>query len=134
MMSLHLNGDITAEFLYNVAIRYIKQTIIKNFFKTSKKRRKLLNQYLEKEKLPSINKIINVLIDNLYITSKGKDYIIIEVNNNTQIGIYPIKPLIKLIEYGNLEVKGLNFLEKSFNEIRININSINKLYQIGVIR
>lgn len=70
---------------------------------------------------------------NLKITTLW-DRVIIEVNPNIVIPSTTIKLInvVKLITYGNLEIKGYNIIPKVFKYVKENINELYEMYQRGL--
>jgi len=90
---------------------------------------KKMNDYLKKQYNISLEDIINQV---KFSTNKVLNKYTLSINDNifekeTNIRLLS---LIKLIDYGNLEIKGINIFNSSMNYIKNNIKSIYKFYQL----
>ena len=43
-------------------------------------------------------------------------------------------PLVKLVEYGNMDIRGLHFINAAIDGVRRNLNDLYHLYEMGRIR
>ena len=82
----------------------------------------ILNDYKTKNVTFKSRRIIIMAINNLTV-NKGKDYYIIEIDNNI---IYPgysitLENLCKLINFGNMDIKGYPIITNAFNHITVNV-------------
>lgn len=117
-----LGEDFICEFIPRVLIGKIRQIYLS---KSSEN----MNSYLEK----NLNTNIDNIIDSIQFTiiKSGKvfkidvDTHIIEKNSEERLA-----SLIKLVDYGNLEVKGLNIFNSSFKYVQDNMIQIYYSYEL----
>lgn len=134
MMNLYVQGTLTERFIRYLMPKYIGNLLNLHLSHVSKQRKLMMSEYLKKEHLPDILSILDCLKENMFITVKGNEYIIIGVNDNKQVQNQPLKPLLKLIEYGNMDIKGLDFINDSFQEAKRNADKLFILYKAGMVR
>lgn len=96
----------------------------------SKKNTKAMDNYLNKMYGMSTNEIIEKVGNHIKASWVGN---VCKINIDTNIleeksGL-TIKSLMKLIDYGNMDVKGLNIFKESLMFIQEYINSIYRLYR-----
>ena len=93
---------------------------------------KLMDEYLLKQFKTSIEKVLENLDKIILIYKTGTLYTIeldSSVTNTHHISIYG---LIQLIDFGNIDVKGLHIVDKAFNYIQNNLQMIYNLEVKGV--
>lgn len=96
-------------------------------------KQKYLNQYLKNKlnlNLSSLQ-LLEYAIKNFIVTKSGNDYIIM-LNKNISLPKsrnQNLSSIIKLIEYGSLEIKGTNILYKAFSYIKDNLDSLIEIYE-----
>lgn len=105
--------------LYNKYKKLIKDKKIKS-----------INNYLELNfKLIFID-ILNVLLNNIHIYNVN-DKTVLTIENNVKIKEYNLDTLLRLIDFGNLEFKGLNLFNTAFKSVQNNLNIAYKIYLKG---
>ena len=71
--------------------------------------------------------------DSILITSKSNEALAIMVDGNAVVGGKPLMPLVKLVEYGNMDIRGLHFINAAIDGVRRNLNDLYHLYEMGRI-
>ena len=105
---------VSKRFLYQFLPKKIYSQIVLN---NNTHKFDMLDEYLINEGIElNCIQIIRIALRNLNV-KKIKDNYIIDIDNNAKIGDYTYKQLIKLIDYGNLEVKGTKAVESAFDYI-----------------
>lgn len=111
--------------------KFVPQIIVSRaLLLASSKTTHQMNEYLKKNfKLP-INDILKQL---KFSTNRVNDTYLLIIDENVFEKSSNIRliSLIKLIDYGNLEVKGLNIINKSIDYV---INNIKGLYQYYLMK
>lgn len=131
---LRIKNRIPNSFLYSTLVRLIITLIRQNFNKIDKEKISFFNNYLKLLDVPSIEYILNVLYNNIVVVKKHNDIYEIKVDPSVRIGNYKLNTLIRLIEYGNLEIRGLNFIEDTFDYIKKNIDYLILAYAVGGLK
>lgn len=97
----------------------------------SDSRFKLIQDYIESEYESTITiETLNYAIDSMQRTDNGYLHSF-EINNNVlcnEVSNEKLITIIKLVEFGNLEVKGLNIFQETFDYIKTNILLLMKEY------
>ena len=97
----------------------------------SDSRFKLIQDYIENEYESTITiETLNYAIDSMQRTDNGYLHSF-EINNNVlcnEISNEKLITIIKLVEFGNLEVKGLNIFQETFDYIKNNSLLLMKEY------
>ena len=99
--------------------RQIKRELLDYFrLNLSVEKIKLWDKYLNKIgiEIPLWNVLLNI-VDNLKIVKQGNSYLV-EVNKNIQLGKYNLDELARLIDQGNLEIKGTNLFTDGFEYLK----------------
>ena len=75
--------------------------------------------------------IIEYGLNNLFISDNGTEYIV-RVDNNLLVPDtnQNLLIVIKLIEYGNLEVKGINLISQAFSYVVMQIQNFVDVYML----
>ena len=134
MRTLYIGGDTTGEFILSVLPKYIVSEVGKKLKAVSAPRRDARDDYLGKEGLPSVVEIMSKARDSILITSKSNEALAIMVDGNAVVGGKPLMPLVKLVEYGNMDIRGLHFINAAIDGVRRNLNDLYHLYEMGRIR
>ena len=110
--------------------KFIPQIIISRALILAKKRNtQQMNEYLKKNLKLSIEEIINQIE---FSINETNDRYSLSINSN----IYENKTherlisLVKLIDYGNLEIKGLNIINTSMYYVNNNLVGLYRYYQM----
>lgn len=113
----NLNNDDIIKFK-KLCMKYLDVTLNSRSLKTSftKERLKyiykyIINKYNINNNIYNIKYIIIYIIKYLNINNKGFIYI----NNINKIGVITSDVIYRIIEYGNLEVKGCNIFKQMFD-------------------
>ena len=133
MRTLYIGGDTTGEFILSVLPKYIVSEVGKKLNAVAAPRREAMDDYLGKEGLPSVAEIMSKARDSILITSKSNEALAIMVDGNAVVDGKPLMPLVKLVEYGNMDIRGLHFINAAIDSIRRNLNDLYHLYEMGRI-
>lgn len=118
-------------FNYKVIPWLLKVKIKGNYSKLYKlKQLNKLISYLESNFKLNLNEILNFLLNNLHIYTVGRKTQI-TINNELKIKDINLDMLIRLIDYGNIEVKGIFLIKKCFEEIQSELRTLYKIYLKG---
>lgn len=93
---------------------------------------KKMNDYLQKNYQITIEDVVKVLRYKGFSYSKVKNTYVVGVNYNTVESKTQLKldTLVKLIDYGNREIRGIDLINSSMNYIIKNLLNIYRLYQM----
>ena len=81
----------------------------------------LWNDYLKKIGInKSLWKILSYIVDNIKIVKQGNSYLI-SVDKNIQLDGYSLDTLARLIDQGNLEIKGTNLFTDGFEYLKYEV-------------
>ncbi len=125
-MTLYINGvfekDFIINFLPKVINGRIKRTLRKKNLKPMNREFKLLYGI-------NVNDVLNSL---QYSLSKSGDVYTLNINNNIleKKSGAKISTLVKLLDYGNLDVKGLDIVNSSFKYIEMNFEPLYRIYTL----
>lgn len=133
MRTLYIGGDTTGEFILSVLPKYIVSEVGKKLKAVAAPRREAMDDYLGKDGLPSVAEIMSKAMDSILITSKSNEALAIMVDGNAVIDGKPLMPLVKLVEYGNMDIMGLHFINAAIDGVRRNLNDLYHLYEMGRI-
>ena len=102
---LIFSQNISKKFIYEFLPDFIYSIILE---KSDRNRFKNMDEYLKSININySTLELINYALDNLEVREVGNTYQI-EVSNILKVGEYTLNQLIRLIDYGNAEVRGVN--------------------------
>ena len=73
-------------------------------------------------------------IHNKFIVNKNGNYSIIEVSPTIKVNDYLYDNIVRLIDYGNVEVKGLHLVDESMKNIQSQLYVIYNLYEKGGLK
>lgn len=123
-MTLVLDGVLSEEFINNFVVKALKLKIASSL---SKKDLTSMNEYLKNMFQTDVDSIIKQ-ID--FSINKYNNTWTVSINNNIEEEKSQEKliSMLKLIEYGNLKVKGLNVINNSFKFVKNHIVELYKLY------
>ena len=133
MRTIYIGGDTTGEFILSVLPKYIVSEVGKKLNAVAATRREAMDDYLGQEGLPSVEEIMSKARDSILITSKSNEALAIMVDGNAVVGGKPLMPLVKLVEYGNMDIRGLHFINAAIDGVRRNLNDLYHLYEMGRI-
>lgn len=92
-----------------------------------------LDEYLYKHLniKSSSRDIIEYGLDNLFISDTGTEFIVmIDSTLSVPDSKENLLSTIKLIDYGNLEVRGINLISQAFNYVVMQIHNLVKMYRL----
>ena len=112
-MKIYLKDIYPTQFVYE----YLPKVIIKYFLENMNKYKKEIEKYLQSKYNITINQFINVMSKSFKIVKYGRLYII-SISNNY------IDNIMRIIDYGNSEFKGLNLFNKSARKIEDSVYSL----------
>lgn len=114
-------------------IRIIPKFIINRMMSLiSKNNYKVMQDYLKDNFDLSLEEIVTQIALKGFSYSKVKDLLIIRINDNIkeEKSQEKLSTLIRLIDYGNREVRGINLINSSIEYIRENILNIYRYCQM----
>ena len=123
-MTLYLEGQLSEKFIQDYVI---KALIVKIHSFASESNLTRINEFLkDKYKID----VMTILKEMSFSINKYNNTRTVSINNNTydEKSQEKIISLLKLIEYGNLRVKGLHIIDRAFKYIKSHINELYKLY------
>ena len=125
-MNLYLNGAFSRDFIedYLIQLLYMKIRHILESKNTSR-----LDEFLYEKYGLNVATIIEQI---KFSINKYNDTWEISVNNNIveEKSQEKLIALVKLIEYGNIYIKGLQIINEAFRYVNVHIKEIYKLYQM----
>lgn len=128
-MTLNLSRDFDwSDFLTNFIPEKLFNYVVLNL---NEEKVSSLDEYLiESLKINNSSRdIIEYGLNNLFISDNGTEYIV-RVDNNLLVPDtnQNLLTVIKLIEYGNLEVKGINLISQAFSYVVMQIQNFVDVY------
>lgn len=130
-MEININGypncqDFVEKYIPNMLVSLIKE----NLNEVDNAHYNKMNNYLVTNYKFNINYIMSLLKSNIVVLHISDKNHTIKINENTKIGNNYYIDILKLLEFGNLEIDGLDFIFKSFRRIQNKIDDIYRLYII----
>lgn len=116
----------------NSFTNYLINNYIKNITKSSLynlDNKKYYDKYLIKTYNISLNELITSFYNNIKVIKDHEDYILF-LDSNINIKNVKLITLVDLLNYGNQDIKGLNFFNNIFSFIQKNIDSLTLLYDL----
>ena len=114
-------------------IRLIPKFIIRRILDLiSKNKYVAMQEYLKENYEISIEDVVSQLMKKGFSYSKVKDLYIVRIDDNIKENKSQEKlsSLIRLIDYGNLDIRGVNLIKSSIEYIKDNILNIYRIYQM----
>ena len=127
-MTIFLKDIVDEEF-----ILLIPQFIIKRVReKLNKNKYQAMQEYLQENYDVSIDDIITQLAIKGFSYSKVKDLLIVRIDDNIkeEKSQEKLSMFVRLINYGNLQIRGTHLIEDTINYIKSNILNIYRFYQM----
>lgn len=130
-MTLNLSRDFDwSDFLTNFIPEKLLNYVVLNL---NEEKVSSLDEYLiESLKINNSSRdVIEYGLNNLFISDNGTEYIV-RVDNNLLVPDtnQNLLTVIKLIEYGNLEVKGINLISQAFSYVVMQIQNFVDVYML----
>lgn len=130
-MTLNLSRDFDwSDFLTNFIPEKLLNYVVLNL---NEEKVSSLDEYLiESLKINNSSRdIIEYGLNNLFISDNGTEYIV-RVDNNLLVPDtnQNLLIVIKLIEYGNLEVKGINLISQAFSYVVMQLQNFVDVYML----
>ena len=99
--------------------RTIKRKLLEYFrLNLSVDKVKLWDNYLSTiGVIHKLNYVLKYIVDNLILTKNGDTYVI-KINKNLQLDNFSLDELARLIDKGNMEIKGTNLFTDGFEYLR----------------
>ena len=125
-MTLYLDKVFSDKFIENYVIRALKEKIISS---VHSKNLSQVNEFLKSEYGINVDTVLSSME---FSVNRVSDVYVISIDNNTieEKSQEKVISLIKLIEYGNLKIKGLNVINDSFKYIKKHLKLLYRLYQM----
>ncbi len=131
-MAIYVSKDIDKEFLLTTLKDCYLEYLRSELFNNRNKKHLLLNMnsYLVENYNVEIRKIFTSVIENLIVTTQGDNYKLTLnefaiVTKNYTLGMF-----IRLIDYGNTEIRGLHIFDKVEKYIQSRLNAIFTLHTL----
>lgn len=115
-MVFYFKSNISSKFIQPLIHRYISMEM--NNYKNNS-----IDNYLKKNYNVDLKTVMNNINFYCRVTDFKANVVSIYWNNNINIGNSNLDTLIKLLEYGNLNIPPLNLISKSFTNIIRNIKN-----------
>lgn len=131
MYAIRIDGDSTEDFIMSSLPDTISKMVVREFLKTPASRRSLMAEYLSGGGLPSADEILREALGRLLITTEHNDIMTLAIDGNSTLHGHRLDALLRLIDFGNADIKGLGCISKAFNYIQSNVESLYRLYLIG---
>lgn len=130
-MTLNLSRDFDwSDFLTNFIPEKLLNYVVLNL---NEEKVSSLDEYLiESLKINNSSRdVIEYGLNNLFISDNGTEYIV-RVDNNLLVPDtnQNLLIVIKLIEYGNLEVKGINLISQAFSYVVMQLQNFVDVYML----
>ena len=130
-MTLNLSRDFDwSDFLTNFIPEKLLNYVVLNL---NEEKVSSLDEYLiESLKINNSSRdVIEYGLNNLFISDNGTEYIV-RVDNNLLVPDtnQNLLTVIKLIEYGNLEVKGINLISQAFRYVVMQLQNFVDVYML----
>lgn len=127
-MTIYIKDIVSEDFVKLIPsfiLRRIYDLIAKNKYVA-------MQEYLEDNYNISIENIVNELMIKGFNYNKVKNLYILRVDENVKESKSQEKlsTLIRLVDYGNMEVRGINLIHSSIEYIKNNILNIYRIYQM----
>ena len=113
-------------FLKNKVKDLLKKLLINRSIKYNNSK---LNTYLNDNYKIDLKKIINIFIKNIHLIETKKEYIL-ELNE-FKINDIKLITFINLIDFGNMNIRGINLFNSSLSDLRNNIKVYQKLFLLN---
>lgn len=126
-MYIYIQDNLDTEFIYKFIPKMYNIYLHNNLIKSNK-----INNYLLHNYNISIEYLIQEVANNLLITKINNSYVI-EINKN----IVDIKTnlnlliLVKLVDFGNSDIKGINLFFKTLKQLKENFIYLYQIYKIN---
>ena len=127
-MTIYLKDIVNENF-----IRIIPQFIIRRVVDLiSTNKYVAMQEYLKEHYKLSLEEIIEQLATRGFSYNKVKDLYIIRINDNIEEtkSKEKLSTLIRLVDYGNLEVRGIHLINSSIEYIKSNLLNIYRMFQL----
>lgn len=112
---------ISQSFPFQFVSEFIPKVLIKYFKEKMKDSKVIIEDYLKSKFHLTLTKFLNLITSSLVATTYGNLYII-SINNEY------VDSLMRTIDYGNSEFKGLNIFNSSLKKVEQNIKSLYTYY------
>ena len=131
-MSILISNNVEKEFvittLKDCYLSYLREVLFSNKF--NKEAVALMNDYLTKNYNIDFNILFNLITNNLHVTTQGDNYKLsvneeVIVNRNYRLGM-----LMRLVDYGNSEIKGLHLFNKVEKYIQRRLHAIFTIHSL----
>ena len=130
-MTLNLTRDFDwNDFLINYIPEKLFNYVVLNL---NEEKTSSLDEYLYKNlKIKNSSRdIIEYGLNNLFISDTGAEFLVmIDSTLNVPDSTENLLSVIKLIDYGNLEVRGLNLVSKAFDYVVMQVQNFVKVYRL----
>lgn len=125
-MTIYVSNDISKEFLLTTLkecyLMYLQSELFNN--KIKKQSLELMNKYLIDNYKIDLKKLFKSIIENILVTTQGDDYKLTVNDHAIIIKNYTLGMLMRLVDYGNTDIKGLHVFDKVEKYIQSRLDAI----------
>lgn len=89
-----------------------------------------MNEYLVKNYDITIKELLDAINGNIVANNRGNQCVIF-INSNVLVKDKQLGGLLRLVDNGNLEIKGVHLFDSSFNYVGNRIDTFYNYYKIG---
>lgn len=125
-MAIYVTNTVDRAFL-KTTLRDCYLSYLRELFFGSKMRQQQLsnmNKYLSDNYQIDVMMLLNAVANNTLITTQGEDYKLTVNENVIVVKNYTLGLLMRLVDYGNTEIRGLNIFNKAEKYIQERLQSI----------
>jgi len=131
-MTIYVSNNVDKEFvlttLKDCYIDYLQKSIFKN--KMMKSQIDYMNKYLKETYGIDLSKLCKLVIENIQITTQANEYKLtindtLFIDNAGTLGM-----LMRLVDYGNTEIRGIHLFDKVGKYIQNKLQSIFVLHTL----
>lgn len=129
-MTIFVSDVISEEFIKTLPF-FIVQIIDENIKNNKKRKYNKMNKYLQDNFKLSIDTVVDTLLKKGFNFNKVKHTYTITINYAIREPMTGLKidSLVRLIDFGNTEIKGIHLIDTAIDYISNNILNIYRLYQ-----
>lgn len=134
-MSIYIPNNVDKEFILTTLKKYYLLYLKTSLFNSKSKKEsvELMNNYLVDNYNITLKEIFQAILDNILLTKQG-DYYKLTINDSVMIKDYTLSQLMRLVDYGNLEIKGLHIFNKVEKYIQSKLQAIFVVHTMNKIK
>ena len=129
-MAIYVSNDVDINFVKTTVKEYYLMYLNSCLNNRNKKAQiESMNDYLKDNYEVDIKTIFKEIINNILITTQDKDYKL-TVNGNVFVNNYNLDMLMRLVDYGNAEIRGLHIFNKAEKYIQDKLQALFTLHTL----